>query len=99
MSKVMVTSHIAALAAMLLVAPVLVSAQPVSAPPVSAQTQQPSREDNIWGGRAHQPTQADVNQQEKAAGIAPPQQSEQRATVEVESLYQSLIQGSGKRSP
>jgi hypothetical protein len=87
MSKVLATGHIAALAAMLIVAPAL----------VSAQTQQSGREDNIWGGRDHQPTQSDVNQQEKAAGIAPPQQSDQHATDEVESLYQSLIQG-GQRS-
>ena len=85
MSNITVTSHIAALATMLLVAPAM------------AQTQQPGREDNIWGGKAHQPTQSDVNQQEKAAGIAPPQQDQQQTTDEVESLYQSLIQG-GKRS-
>lgn len=88
MSKVLLTCHIAALAAMLLYAPVL----------VSAQTQQPGREDNIWGGRDHQPTESDVNQQEKAAGIALPEQSQQRANDEVETLYQNLIQD-GKPSP
>jgi len=87
MSKLVVTGRVLALAGLLLVQPLL----------VSAQTQQPGREDNIWGGKAHQPTQSDVNQQEKAAGIAPPQQDQQQTTDEVESLYQSLIQG-GKRS-
>jgi hypothetical protein len=89
MSKVTVTSQIAALAAaMLLVLPVQ----------ASAQSQQSGREDNIWGGRDHQPTQSDVNQEEKAAGVAPPQQNQQQTTDKVESLYQNLIQG-GKRSP
>ena len=88
MSKVMVTGRIAALAAMLLVPPVL----------VSAQTQQPAREDNIWGGKAHQPTESEVTQQEKAEGIAPPPQIQQRANGEVEKLYQSLMHD-GTRSP
>jgi hypothetical protein len=82
MNKVMVAGRIAAVATLFLGPTVL----------VSAQTQQPTREDNIWGGKAHQPTQSDVNQQEKASGIAPPTQDQQRANDEVENLYQKLIQ-------
>jgi hypothetical protein len=82
MNKVMVAGRIVAVATLFLGPTVL----------VSAQTQQPTREDNIWGGKAHQPTQSDVNQQEKASGIAPPTQDQQRANDEVENLYQKLIQ-------
>jgi hypothetical protein len=87
MSKLVVTGRVLALAGLLLVQPLL----------VSAQTQQPGREDNVWGGKDHQPTQSDVNQQEKAEGIAPSSQTQQRANDEVESLYQNLIQN-GARS-
>jgi len=63
-----------------------------------AQTQQPGREDNIWGGKDHQPTQSEVGQEEKSEGIALPPQNQQRANDEVESLYQSLIQGDRTQS-
>jgi hypothetical protein len=60
--------------------------------PTLAQQQQPSqREDNVWGGVAHQPTEGQVQQQEKAAGIAPSQQQQNSANVDVEQLYQNLI--------
>jgi hypothetical protein len=36
-----------------------------------AQTETPTRVDNIWNGRDHQPTEAQVRQKERAAGIAP----------------------------
>ena len=88
MNKVMMAGGFVALAALLLGPPVL----------VSAQTQQPGREDNIWGGKAHQPTESEVTQQEKAEGIAPPTQTQQRANDEVENLYQTLIQH-GASSP
>ena len=55
--------------------------------------QQRAREDNIWGGKAHQPTESEVVQQEKSAGIAQPPQQQHRADDEVESLYQNLMQG------
>jgi hypothetical protein len=88
MNKVVTAGRIVALAAMVLGPSML----------VSAQTQQSGREDNIWGGKNHQPTQSDVSQQEKAAGVAPSQQSQQRANDEVESLYQKLLQP-GTSSP
>jgi hypothetical protein len=56
------------------------------------QQQQPlPREDNRWGGVAHQPTESEVLQQEKAAGISPSQQQQNSANQDVEQLYQSLI--------
>ena len=61
--------------------------------PGLAAAQQGGREDNIWGGKAHQPTESEVVQQEKSAGIALPPQQQQRANDDVESLYQNLMQG------
>jgi len=61
--------------------------------PGLAAAQQRAREDNIWGGKAHQPTESEVVQHEKSAGIALPPQQQHRTNDEVESLYQSLMQG------
>jgi hypothetical protein len=58
-----------------------------------AVAQQRSREDNIWGGKAHQPTESQVVQQERSAGIAPPPQEQTRTNDEVEDLYRNLMQG------
>ena len=55
------------------------------------QTQPPARVDNIWGGYAHQPTEAEVLQQEKSAGIAVPQQRQKATNDEVDSIYQNLM--------
>lgn len=69
-------------------------------PPVvgCAYSQPLAREDNIWGGKAHQPTQSEVIQQERLAGLALPSQQERSENHEVESLYQSLLHRS-PRSP
>ena len=59
-----------------------------------AQTQQaqpPPREDNRWGGLSHQPTEAEVQQQENAAGLALPSQQQKAATQDVEQMYQNLM--------
>lgn len=57
-----------------------------------AQARSSAREDNIWGGYAHQPTQAEVTQQEKSFGVAPPQQQQQQtANDDVEKMYQNLM--------
>ena len=58
----------------------------------SAHTQPSAREDNIWGGKNHQPTQSEVFQQERLEGLALPPQRERLENDEVESLYQSLVQ-------
>jgi hypothetical protein len=65
----------------------------VGAPPVLAAAQAPqmSREDNIWGGKAHQPTESEVINQERLHGLAVSPRQELRANEDVENLYQSLI--------
>jgi hypothetical protein len=62
----------------------------------SAHTQPSAREDNIWGGKAHQPTQSEVVQQERLEGLALPAQQERLANDEVETLYHSLLQESAR---
>jgi hypothetical protein len=57
-----------------------------------ADTQPSAREDNIWGGKAHQPTQSEVVQQERLDGLALTPQRDRLENDEVESLYQSLLQ-------
>ena len=61
--------------------------------PGLAAAQQRAREDNIWGGKAHQPTESEVAQQEKSAGVALPTQEQEQSNDEVEKLYQNLMQG------
>ena len=56
-----------------------------------AQTHTLSREDNIWGGYAHQPTEAQVTQQEQSAHVALPRQREQAINNDVDTLYRSLM--------
>jgi hypothetical protein len=62
----------------------------------SAHTQPLAREDNIWGGKAHQPTQSEVVRQERLEGLALPPQQERLANDEVETLYHSLLQESAR---
>jgi hypothetical protein len=53
--------------------------------PATAFTQSgvPTREGNVWGGRDHQPTEAEVSRKEAVAGIAlaPTQRALNAATV------------------
>ncbi len=61
-------------------------------PAQAQQQQQPLPHlDNQWGGFSHQPTESQVQQQEKAAGVAPPSQQRKAADQDVEQLYQSLM--------
>ncbi len=57
------------------------------------QQQPPPREDNIWGGLSHQPTEPEVLQQENAAGFALPSQQQKATDQNVEQLYQNLMEG------
>ena len=41
---------------------------------------------NRWGARAHQPSQAEVTQQEQSAGIARPPQQQRATNNELEGL-------------
>lgn len=54
-----------------------------------------AREDNIWGGKDHQPTQSVVLEQERLHGFASSGEHERLENEQVERLYQSLI---GSRS-
>jgi hypothetical protein len=54
-----------------------------------AQSGVPTREGNTWDWRDHQPTEAEVLQKEKAAGLAPSQKDSNAATVD--ELYQQLM--------
>lgn len=49
------------------------------------------REDNIWGGYDHQPTESEVTRQEKSADLAASRQERQLASDEVERIYRSLM--------
>jgi TolA-binding protein len=49
------------------------------------------RVDNIWNGFAHQPTEAQVTQQEQSAGLGQSQQQKKAANDNVESMYQALM--------
>jgi hypothetical protein len=50
-----------------------------------------AREGNVWAWRDHQPTQDDVSQKEKAAGIAPTPSQRDSDSVAVDGLYQQLM--------
>jgi hypothetical protein len=63
-----------------------------------SRTQTLPREDNIWGGYDHQPTQSEVTRQEKSAGIAASRQDEQLANDEVERIYDRLMRKTVARS-
>ena len=62
--------------------------------PVVAHSQQagtPTREGNIWGWRDHQPAEAQVQENERAAGIAPTQSQRDSTAAAVDQLYQELL--------
>lgn len=63
--------------------------------PDSGYAQPMAREDNIWGGKDHQPTPSVVLEQERLHGFASSGQHERLENEQVELLYQSLI---GSRS-
>lgn len=81
MTKTTAITRIAALAIMLGILPGLATAR------------QLPHEDNIWRGKAHQPTKPEVAQQEQAAGAALPPKQQHSANRDVETLYRSLMQG------
>jgi hypothetical protein len=58
------------------------------------QTATPSRDANVWGWHDHQPTQAEVVQRERAAGIAatPSQRDSTGATLD--ELYRQTLERS-----
>jgi hypothetical protein len=59
-----------------------------------AETQVPTREGNVWNWRDHQPTEAQVQRDERAAGIAPTQPQQDANAATVDQLYRALMDGS-----
>jgi hypothetical protein len=66
------------------------------AAPASAfgRDQIPTRNGNVWHWRDHQPTEAQVERQENAAGIASTQSQRESATTTVDQLYRQLLDSS-----
>ncbi len=59
-----------------------------------AQTPAPSRDANVWDWRAHQPTQAEVVQKERAAGGAATPSQRDSAADTVDQLYRQILERS-----
>ncbi len=68
------------------------AAMAVSIGVARGQTAAPQRLDNIWGGQAHQPTQAEVTQEEQAGHQGLTQQQQQQGNDEVQDLYRELME-------
>lgn len=83
MSRLVSLTLVTAVTTLMAIAPGVASAQP----------QQPLAEDNIWGGKAHQPTQTEVTQRERSAGLGTSSQQRQATDQELEALYQKLMHG------
>ena len=56
-----------------------------------------TREGNIWGWRDHQPTEAVVQRNERAAGIAPTPSQSKSDAAKLDQLYQELLHRSPDR--
>jgi hypothetical protein len=56
-----------------------------------AQTQTPARIDNIWNWHDHQPTEAQVQREEKAAGIAPTASQNASDAATLRQIYRQLL--------
>ena len=55
------------------------------------QTRQLPEQGNRWGARAHQPSQAEVTQQEQSAGVARSPQQRRETDNQLESVSQKLM--------
>jgi len=53
-----------------------------------------TRNANVWDWRAHQPTQAQVEQNESTAGVAPTQSQRESSAATVDQLYRQLMNDS-----
>jgi hypothetical protein len=56
-----------------------------------AQTQTPIRIGNIWNWHDHQPTEAQVQREEKAAGIAPTPSQKASDVATLHQIYRQLL--------
>ncbi len=72
---------------------VLVTGVFTSAPiALGDQAQPPTRIANIYGGRNHQPTRAEVEQRERAAGVQPDAARQSADDASVRRLFEELTQ-------
>jgi hypothetical protein len=55
----------------------------------------PARIGNIWGGFDHQPTESQVQSAERASGVAPSAQEQNREERIVQQLNQELLRSAG----
>jgi hypothetical protein len=78
-----------------LLCPVMFPAGVALAREAPAPNETPARIDNIWGGFAHQPTEAQVQSTERSSDIAPSAQEQSREARIVQQLYQKLLQNAG----
>jgi hypothetical protein len=56
-----------------------------------AQAQTPTRIGNIWNWRDHQPTETQVRQEEKAAGVAPTPSEESSEAATLDQINRQLL--------
>ena len=75
-----------------------VSALLVIASTAPALAQAPSRIDNVWNGRHHEPNPAAVRQREKADGLLPPGTA-QRETRTTDQIARELLKGEPAAAP
>jgi hypothetical protein len=85
--------HAVAICALVLAAPL----SPSTAAPQHGSSALPSRIDNIWGGRDHQPTEAELRSRQPHDPAT--LQAQGQADDEVEQLYQQLMSQSANTSP
>ena len=64
----------------------------VPAPAQTQQDQPQARIGNVWNNASHQPTQSEVSQEEKAAGIAPRPGQQRQTTDELQELDRQVMQ-------
>jgi hypothetical protein len=69
----------------------------LAAPATGFADQVPTREGNIWDWRDHQPTMAQVQKQEKAAGVAPTPSQGASDAATMDRLYRQLVPQPGPR--
>ena len=74
-----------------LLCPVMFPAGVALAREAPAPNETPARIDNIWGGFAHQPTEAQVQSTERSSDIAPSAQEQSREAQIVQQLNQELL--------
>ena len=69
----------------------------LGAPATGFADQIPTREGNIWNWTAHQPTESQVQQEEKAAGLTPKPSQRARDAATVDRLYRQLMSQPARR--